>query len=124
MAHPNPITPELIDVAEEYMKAKRKHGEFTLDGKMAGGSMFSATNDLFRLAALMEEVGEVAQLFTYDKIRISKVNLRKELIQVANIALTWASILRQPAERPLIFEREVRGDHYREDLMKGGSETT
>ena len=102
-----PITPELLDVVSEYSSAKEKHGEFTLDGNMSGGNVFSSANDLLRLSALMEEVGEVAQLFTYDKKRINKNVLRRELIQVANVAITWASILRGPNEPPLIPESEA-----------------
>lgn len=73
-------------VMAEYDAAKRKHGENTLDGKLS--------NDLKRIAALVEEVGEVAELLTYDKARMhGPERLKAELIQVANVALTWASIL-------------------------------
>lgn len=71
-------------VVTEYHRAKAKHGEFTLDGP--------AISDLQRLAALTEETGEVARALTYDKDHASE--LFKELIQVANVALTWASLLR------------------------------
>jgi len=71
------------EVFDEYQSAKRKHGEYTLDG--------SACTDINRLAALTEELGEVARCMTYDKEH-SK-NLKHELIQVANLAITWASIL-------------------------------
>lgn len=80
------------DVEKEYWRAQDKHGEFTLDGSMSGGELLSAENQLLRLGALMEEVGEVAEHFTYDKL--NKEDLYKELIQVANVALTWATILR------------------------------
>lgn len=81
----------LHEVVEEYMRAKSKHGEHTLDG--------SAITDITRLAALVEETGEVAELFTYDKNAHAagetdwEKQLKKELIQVANVALTWARIL-------------------------------
>ena len=71
------------DVAAEYVRAKQKHGDMTLDG--------ARCTDLNRLAALVEEVGETARAMTYDKDHAG--DLRKELIQVANVALTWASIL-------------------------------
>lgn len=72
----------LEDVAKEWRRAKDKHGEMTMDG--------TAITDLVRLAALAEEFGEASAHLTYDKDR---KGLRKELIQVANVALTWASVL-------------------------------
>jgi hypothetical protein len=81
------------DVILEYDRAKVKHGENTLDGALS--------NDLLRLAALVEEVGEVAHELTYDAAgfgletdeaaRVKR--LRTELVQAANVAITWASIL-------------------------------
>jgi NTP pyrophosphatase (non-canonical NTP hydrolase) len=68
----------------EYDRAKAKHSEHTLDGALA--------TDLTRLAALVEEVGESAEAMTYDAGERAMA-LKKELIQVANVALTWASIL-------------------------------
>lgn len=82
------LTSELTDVALEYDSAKRKHGEYTLDERM--GTDDYHLRSLLRLGALMEEVGEVAEHFTYDK---PATGLRQELIQVANLALTWASVL-------------------------------
>jgi hypothetical protein len=74
------------DVLAEYDRAKAKHGENTLDGASA--------TDLLRLAALVEEVGEVAELLTYDKARMhGSDRLKAELIQVATVAATWASVL-------------------------------
>lgn len=67
----------------EYERAKAKHGEHTLDGKLC--------DDMNRLASLTEEVGEVGRCLTYDQDHAK--DLKKELIQVANVALTWASIL-------------------------------
>lgn len=86
-------------VMAEYDRAKVKHGENTLDG--------SLSNDLLRLAALVEEVGEVAHELTYDRVNVlittvhgdesvtqdAKQRLKKELVQVAAVACTWASIL-------------------------------
>lgn len=74
----------LDDVEREYTRAKNKHGEYTLDGELI--------SDQQRLAALMEEVGEVARALTYDQDHAEE--LIKELVQVANVALTWASYLR------------------------------
>lgn len=71
-------------VIAEYDRAKGKHGEHTLDGALA--------TDLTRLAALVEEVGEVAEAMTYDAGERAAA-LKKELVQVANVALTWASTL-------------------------------
>ena len=72
----------LNDLVIEMRRARIKHGDFSLDG--------SKITDLTRLAALMEEVGEVAETLTYDKYVDT---LRTELIQVANVAITWATIL-------------------------------
>jgi hypothetical protein len=89
--HPLMKTGVLDDLIEEYNRAKAKHGESTFDGANA--------NDLMRLAALVEEVGEVAELLTYDKSEHFhsagdwQALLRRELTQVANVAVTWASIL-------------------------------
>lgn len=89
--HPLDTSGILSDVMDEYNRAKVKHGDNTLDG--------TASNDLFRLAALVEEVGEVAHELTYDSHddddeEIERVKaLKLELIQCANVALTWASTL-------------------------------
>ncbi len=91
----NPLvnTGVLRDVLAEYRSAKAKHGDMTLDGV--------GIDDLKRLTALMEEVGEVAETFSYDHKR-QPHDLRKELIQVANVALTWASIL--PDTTPVVVD--------------------
>lgn len=82
VAHPLAQSGMLDAVAAEYYSAKEKHGEFSLDSP--------ASNDVLRLAALVEEVGEVASALTYDG---DQANLRAELIQAANVSLTWASVL-------------------------------
>jgi NTP pyrophosphatase (non-canonical NTP hydrolase) len=92
-------------VLAESMKAEAKHGfEKTLRNPDLSVAL--------KLAALMEEVGEVAEMLTYDKgpetyiapqyradpspdeIEAALANWRddfvKELIQVANVALAWA----------------------------------
>lgn len=83
-------------VRAESIRATLKHG-------------FSQTNlnpylaYVSRLANLMEEVGEVAQLLTYDKMTGDyHEKLYKELIQVANLALAWAQ-----AEQQVIRLRET-----------------
>lgn len=45
-----------------------------------------------KLAALMEEVGEVARCLTYDGDQ-GQDHFEKELLQVANVALTWLQSL-------------------------------
>jgi hypothetical protein len=79
----------LLAVRRESIRATMKHG-------------FENTNlnphlpYLNKLANLGEEFGEVAQLFTYDKmlgddeLEVDHHALYKELIQVANLALAWA----------------------------------
>jgi hypothetical protein len=100
--HPLVDTGIIQLVLAEYTRVKQKHGEHTLDGALS--------NDLLRLAALVEEVGEAAHELTYDRAHVythvkamdgtgeivtlsRDERLQKELIQVANVALTWASIL-------------------------------
>jgi NTP pyrophosphatase (non-canonical NTP hydrolase) len=87
-SHPLHDSGVIADVTAEYDRAKAKHGENTLDGPRS--------NDLLRLAALVEEVGEVAHELTYDQEGNPEeraARLRAELIDVANVAVTWASIL-------------------------------
>lgn len=78
-----PLADAIDDLIEEWIRAKQKHGEKTMDGKQI--------SDRERLAALGEEFGEVCRALTYDKDKAQE--LRKELIQVANVAITWATIL-------------------------------
>jgi hypothetical protein len=95
----------------EYDRAKAKHGDQTPDGaclpnvrlrafatapapdnlgqSLIGAVLLSA--DLRRLATLTEELGEVGRCLTYDQDHAGE--LRKELIQVAAMALAWASRL-------------------------------
>lgn len=88
---PNPVMLSdltLEAVRAESIRAHLKHGE---------NSMLSHTTTMMeRLAALIEEVGEVAQLLTYDKKLAAgdqwKDLLVKELIQVGNVALSWAQV--------------------------------
>jgi hypothetical protein len=84
--HPLTSSGIIDDLVAEYDRANVKHGENTLDGANA--------TDLLRLAALVEEVGEVAELLTYDKARMHGAErLKAELVQVATVAATWASVL-------------------------------
>jgi hypothetical protein len=91
--HPLARSGVIAGLVAEYDRAKAKHGENTLDGALS--------NDLMRLAALVEEVGEVAHELTYDAAGFALATdeaarvkrLRTELVQVANVAITWASIL-------------------------------
>lgn len=98
-----PVPPQLVAsiraFIEEYHRAKAKHGEMTMDGTMSGDAI---RDDALRLAALVEEVGEVAHELTYDQALMDEAGLveggqlgrlQKELIQVANVALTWHSYL-------------------------------
>ena len=102
----------LNDVKNEFIRAKQKHGDQTPDGpclseglkqrfemlntdpKSGDANVFAALRDsanLRRLATLVEETGEVGRALTYDKDHSG--GLRKELIQVAAMAVAWASIL-------------------------------
>lgn len=70
------------DVHRERIRAHLKHGA-------NGNSREDATWDNPEwLPILMEEVGEVAHELTYDAVN-PKANLRKELVQVAAMAIAW-----------------------------------
>jgi hypothetical protein len=88
-------------VVDEYWRAKAKHGEMTMDGVMLGKA---TANTVLRLACLMEEVGEVARALTYDNEKetdeAAAAHLIEELVQVANVAVTWASYLQAGMEGP------------------------
>jgi hypothetical protein len=70
---------QLVEV--EWVRASGKHPGHTPDS--------SSTTDLNRLATLTEELGEVARCLTYDRDHAG--DLRKELIQVAAMAASWAA---------------------------------
>jgi NTP pyrophosphatase (non-canonical NTP hydrolase) len=73
-------------VRAESVRAHLKH-------KDKGGSIFDPNMPILtKLAALVEEVGEVGRALTYDGNE-GKDHLVKELIQVANVALTWVESL-------------------------------
>lgn len=84
------LSPVLRDLLERYDRAIQKHGPYSLDG--------DEIDDMERLAALMEEVGEVARHLTYDHKNAPDMeqNLYSELLDVANVAITWASVLYRP----------------------------
>lgn len=70
-------------------EAERAH----LKHKDHGGSLLDpALGTMERLAALVEEVGEVARALTYDNNK-GIDHLMTELNQVANVAATWYEFL-------------------------------
>ncbi len=99
------------EAVEEWKRAKAKHGDQTPDGpclpeRLSGfldlfpvesinrdlaSEVVSAYANLRRLATLTEEIGEVGRCLTYDQDHAGE--LKKELIQVAAMALAWASRL-------------------------------
>jgi hypothetical protein len=85
----HPLAMLIPEIAKNYDRAVVKHGDRTLDGP--------GLSDIERLAALVEEVGEVAELFTYDHTgadeALYKAKIRAELMDVANVCLTWVRIL-------------------------------
>lgn len=87
MARAARITDALVDMAAEAQRAYDKHGELnTMDAP--------TRDDGFRLAILVEEVGEVAKELTYDHQDEGQPDrLRQELIQVGAMAATWAAML-------------------------------
>jgi hypothetical protein len=76
------VTLETLEmVAAESVRAYKKHGA----GKVLTNIAMPRGE---KLAALGEEFGEVCRALTYDVG--DRVNLLKELIQVANLAAAWA----------------------------------
>ena len=71
----------LLDIDEEAHRALTKHGRHSIH--------HPDSSVLERLAALTEEVGEVAKALTYD----GGGGLRDELIQLAASAAGWAQHL-------------------------------
>lgn len=71
-------------MSREYAIMQVKHRDHAVDG--------AASTDFDRLATLVEEAGEVARTFTYDAEAGKR---RQELLQLANVALTWASLLEE-----------------------------
>jgi hypothetical protein len=73
-------------VRAESIRAHLKHADH-------GGSIFDPKmSPVTKLAALVEEVGEVGRAMTYDGDE-GQDHLVIELIQVANVALTWVESL-------------------------------
>jgi|RhiMetdeSRZDD1v2_1073273.scaffolds.fasta_scaffold886152_3 hypothetical protein len=80
-------------VRAESLRAHLKH-------ESSGGSIFSPEmSPLKILAALGEEYGEVCRLWTYDN-NPDPQELVKELLQLANVALTWVDNLSGAVEGP------------------------
>lgn len=75
------------EVQAERERAHAKHGDTSMESLSAF--------DLTRLSVLMEEVGEVAREFNEFRHtgEIRAADLRKELIQVAAMAGSWADTL-------------------------------
>lgn len=73
------LSPLTLDAVQaEAIRAHLKHGAESL--------LSPSASDTKKLAALVEEVGEVGRALTYDHDRS---NLVMELIQVASVALSW-----------------------------------
>lgn len=83
------LSSEIVDaVVEESIQAHLKH--------VASGSIFSpAVSTELKLSALMEEVGEVARALIEGEDTEDLIN---ELVQVANVALSWADCLSDQLE--------------------------
>jgi hypothetical protein len=84
------INAETLEAVQaESIRATLKHG-------FENTNLNPALPYLQKLANLGEEVGEVSQIFTYDKFGPGHHSLLyTELIQVANLALGWAQAERQ-----------------------------
>jgi histidyl-tRNA synthetase len=74
----------LDEIEDETLRAWKKHGEHAM--------INPALPTTERLAILGEEFGEVCKALTYDSGE-GKVELKKELIQLAAMAASWASCL-------------------------------
>ena len=79
------------EVRDERVRAHAKHGATSMEGLPIG--------DMTRLAILVEEVGEVSKEFNearHDDRPVDEARLRKELIQVAAMAVAWADVIGEP----------------------------
>lgn len=80
-----PLSPLTLDAVQaEALRAHLKHGPNSLLSPTATPAQ--------KLAALVEEVGEVGRAMTYDGDE-GPAHLVKELIQVASVALSWVESL-------------------------------
>lgn len=80
-----PLSALTLDAVQaEALRSHLKHGDHSVLSPMISAYM--------KLAALTEEVGEVAHELTYD-VAPSKDRLVAELIQVASVALCWVESL-------------------------------
>jgi hypothetical protein len=88
------------DILVEVFRERVRQEQAFLDGKHPYRLAAPDTDDCFRCAVLMEEVGEVAHEvneleahFTLERIE----KLKKELIQVAAVAVAWLRGLEKDA---------------------------
>lgn len=79
----------LVDVSNE----RRRQEQLVEDGKFPWTCANLLAPDAYKLAVLVEEVGEVATALVVDQS-----NLRLELIQVAAVAVAWAEALTSEEE--------------------------
>lgn len=94
-------------VQAESLRARLKHGPaMTCDNPHLP--------TVLKLAALVEEVGEVANALTYDGL--DRDNLVKELIQVASVACMWIESLEGEAARSIRPRVFLPGDEPPEHI--------
>jgi hypothetical protein len=81
-----PMLPPAIlnEIEDEVLRAWKKHGDHAM--------INPALPTMERLSILGEEFGEVCRALTYDSGE-GKVELKKELIQLAAMAACWAGVL-------------------------------
>lgn len=85
-----PLSPLTLDAVQaEALRAHLKHGPKSL--------LNPDMPPIEKLAALVEEVGEVGRALTYDQDHSE--GLVKELIQVASVALTWVESIEGGSRR-------------------------
>lgn len=94
-------------VQAESLRARLKHG-----AAMTCDNPHLPT--VLKLAALVEEVGEVANALTYDGLDRDK--LVKELIQVASVACMWVESIEGAAARSVRSRVFLPGDVPPDDL--------
>lgn len=86
MKHTPVLSPLTLDAVQaEATGAHAKHGAHSV--------LSPYVSNFERLAILVEEVGEVSHLLTYDQLTRTRDELVKELLQVASVALTWVEAL-------------------------------
>ena len=84
------------EVLQARLKAHEKHGSDSIEAQPPASPNW--------LAILVEEVGEVANVLTYDG---PKGNLRAELVDVLAVASAWVSAIDRAASPAYAYQKDA-----------------